>query len=125
MGKRHYERERFYETVFVVKPTLTEEEFKQVVESVKNEITRKGGEILYEEDWGLRQFAYPIEKFNHGRYYLIQFKAVNEGEPPYENLNVPNELEFYYRVNENIIRWLTSKIKKGEVKGQKAVKAEG
>jgi small subunit ribosomal protein S6 len=118
MGKRHYERERYYETVFVVKPTLTEEEYKQVVEAVKNEITRKGGEILYEEDWGLRQFAYPIEKFNHGRYYLIQFKAVNEGEPPYEQLNVPNELEFFYRVNENIIRWLTSKIKKSQVKGQ-------
>ena len=118
MGKRHYERERFYETVFVVKPTLTEEEYKQVVGAVKNEITRKGGEILYEEDWGLREFAYPIEKFTHGRYYLIQFKAVNEGEPPYENLNVPNELEFFYRVNENIIRWLTSKIKKSEVKGQ-------
>jgi len=33
MGKRHYERERYYETVFVVKPTLTEEEYKQVVEA--------------------------------------------------------------------------------------------
>ncbi len=118
MGKRHYERERYYETVFVVKPTLTEEEYKQVVESVKNEITRKGGEILYEEDWGLREFVYPIEKFKHGRYYLIQFRGVNNGEPPYENLNLPNELEFFYRVNENIIRWLTTKIKKSQVKGK-------
>jgi len=119
MGRRHYERERFYETVFVVKPTLTEEEYKQVVEAVKNEILKKGGEILYEEDWGLRQFAYPIEKFNHGRYYLIQFRAYNEGEAPAQNLNLPNELEFFYRVNENIIRWLTSKVKKAEVKAQK------
>jgi small subunit ribosomal protein S6 len=116
MGKRHYERERYYETVFVVKPTLTEEEYRKVVEQVKNEIVRKGGEILYEEDWGLRQFAYPIEKFNHGRYYLIQFRAVNTREAPYEPLNTPNELEFFYRVNENIIRWLTSKIKKSEVR---------
>ncbi len=104
---RHYKTERFYETVFVLKPTLTEEEAKRILEEVKTQITQKGGELLYEEDWGNKSLAYRIENFNHGRFFLLQFKT--------QNPELPNELDFFFRINEDVIRWMNFQIKKEEV----------
>ncbi|NPA41012.1 MAG: 30S ribosomal protein S6 [Aquificae bacterium] len=109
---RHYKTLRFYETVFVLKPTLTEEETKQKAEEIKKFIESKGGEILHFQDWGTKTLAYPIENFNHGRYFLIQYKT--------ENPQLPNELDFQLKINEDVIRWLNFQIKESEViKGAK------
>ncbi len=105
--QRHYKTTRFYESVFVLKPTLSEEEIKQQTEEVRKFIESKGGEILSFQDWGSKTLAYRIDNFNHGRYFLIQYKTSNP--------QLPNELDFYFRIGENIIRWLNFQIKEGEV----------
>ena len=61
-------------------------------------IKENGGEVVYEEDWGLRKLAYPIQKKTTGFYYLVEFKA----EPSFINV-----LETQYRRDERIIRFLT------------------
>ena len=53
---------------------------------------------MYQEDWGLKQLAYPIQKKTTGFYYLIEFKA----EPQFIA-----KLETQYRRDERIIRFLT------------------
>jgi len=105
---RHYKTLRYYETVFALKPTLNEEEVKKKVEQVKEFIKQKGGEILYEEDWGMKTLAYPINKFNNARYYLLQFKT--------QNPQLANELDFQLKIDEDVIRWLNFQIKESEVK---------
>jgi len=57
-----------------------------------------GVEIVYEEDWGLKQLAYPIQKKTTGFYYLIEFKA---------DTQFIEKLETQYRRDERIIRFLT------------------
>ncbi len=104
---RHYKTLRFYETVFVLKPTLNEEEVKKRVEEIKKFIESKGGEILHLQDWGTKTLAYRIDNYNHGRYFLIQFKT--------ENPQLPNELDFQLKINEDVIRWLNFQIKESEV----------
>jgi len=94
---------RHYELVFAVKPTLTEEELKKVIESVKNLITSENGEIYNEEDWGRKELAYPILNFNTAHYYLINYKT--------ENTKLPVKLESSLRISEDIIRFLNFKIK--------------
>lgn len=94
---------RHYELVFAVKPTLTEEELKKVLEGVKNLITSNEGEIYKEEDWGRKELAYPIENFRNANYYIINYKT--------ENTQLPVKLEGNLRINENIIRFLNFKIK--------------
>ncbi|GAB6065018.1 30S ribosomal protein S6 [Aquifex pyrophilus] len=106
---RHYKTLRYYETVFALKPTLSEEEVKKKFEQVKEFIKQKGGELLYEEDWGMKTLAYPIQKFNNARYFLIQFKT--------ENPQLPNELDFQLKIDEDVIRWLNFQIKESEVRG--------
>ena len=67
-----------YETVFISTPVLSETQMKEAVTKFKKIITDNEGEIIHEENWGLRKLAYPIQKKSTGFYYLIEFKG--EGE---------------------------------------------
>ena len=87
-----------YETVFIVTPVLSDAQMKETVQKFKELITGEGGEIVYEEDWGLRKLAYPIQKKTTGYYYLIEFKARGEFVKKYET---------EYRRDERVIRFLT------------------
>ena len=87
-----------YETVFIATPVLSEAQMKEAVAKYVNFIKENGGEVVYEEDWGLKQLAYPIQKKTTGFYYLIEFKA----EP-----SLIARLETQYRRDERIIRFLT------------------
>jgi len=94
---------RYYELVFVLKPTLSEEEISSKVEGIKNLINSNGGEIFNEEKWGRKELAYPIQKFNSGYYFIINFKT--------ENSELPGKLEYNLRLDEDIIRFLNFKIR--------------
>lgn len=107
MARRYYQTERYYESVVVFKPTLTEEEVQRRVQEIKDFIQKKGGEILHITDWGTKQLAYPIQRFNHGRYFIFHLRS--------EKPELPNELDFYYKISEDIIRWLNIQVKKQEV----------
>lgn len=109
-------RIRHYETMFIVKPTLTEEETQAQIATVKENIAKNGGEIVAVDDMGTRQLAYEIEKQKRGHYYVIYFKA------PTESIK---ELERNYRVNENIIRFIFVKYEsKSEIKYFETMTAE-
>ncbi len=87
-----------YETVFIATPVLSDVQMKEAVAKYTNFIKENGGEIVYEEDWGLKQLAYPIQKRTSGFYYLIEFKADSQ---------LIAALETQYRRDERIIRFLT------------------
>jgi len=101
-------RIRHYETMFIVKPTLTQEEIEAQIATVKANIEKNGGEIVSVDDMGTRTLAYEIEKQKRGYYYVIYFKS------PTESIK---ELERTYKVNENIMRFIFIKYEnKAEVK---------
>ncbi len=87
-----------YETVFIATPVLSEPQMKEAVTKYLDLIKENGGEVVYEQDWGLRKLAYPIQKKTTGFYHLIEFKA----EPDFIK-----KLETQYRRDERIIRFLT------------------
>ncbi len=92
-----------YETVFILTPVLSEVQIKEAVDSFKKIITSNGGEILHEEDWGLKKLAYPIQKKSTGYYHLFEFKS--EG-------SLIEKLELEYRRDERIIRYITVRLDK-------------
>ncbi len=92
-----------YETVFIATPVLSDTQMKEAVNKFKKIITDGTGEIIHEENWGLRKLAYPIQKKSTGFYYLIEFKT--EGE-------LISKLETEYRRDEKIIRFLTFRMDK-------------
>ena len=92
-----------YETVFIATPVLSESQMKELVGKFKDFIKKGKGEIIHEEDWGLRKLAYPIQKKSTGFYYLIEYKS--EG-------GFIEKLETEFKRDERIIRFLTVKMDK-------------
>ena len=95
-----------YETVFIATPVLSEAQMKEAVAKYTQLIRDNGGEIVYEEDWGLRQLAYPIQHKTTGFYYLIEFKADSQ---------FVATLETQYHRDERIIRFLTVSMDKDAI----------
>ena len=95
-----------YETVFIATPVLSDAQMKEAVAKYVNLIKDNGGEVVYEEDWGLKQLAYPIQHKTSGFYYLIEFKA----DPQFVAT-----LETQYHRDERIIRYITVTLNKNAV----------
>lgn len=92
-----------YETVFILTPVLPEAQVKDTVEKFKELLKNNKAEIVHEENWGLKNLAYPIANKSTGFYFLIEFKA----EPKFIAT-----LELEYRRDERIIRFLTTALDK-------------
>ncbi len=71
---------------------------KEAVDKYRDFIVADGGEIVWEEDWGLKKLAYPIQKKTTGFYHLFEFRA---------DSSFVAKLETQYRRDERIIRFLT------------------
>lgn len=92
-----------YETVFIATPVLSDVQLKEVVSKFRGIITENGGQVVSEEDWGLKKLAYPIQKKSTGFYTLFQFTG--EGD-------LIEKIETQYRRDERVIRFLTFKMDK-------------
>jgi len=66
---------RNYEIMFIVRPTLTEEEIKAVAENFKNVLTNNGANVTNFKEMGQRELAYEIKKYKNGYYFLINVEA--------------------------------------------------
>ena len=95
-----------YETVFITTPVLSESQMKEAADKYVSFIKENGGEIIAEENWGLKQLAYPINKKTSGFYYLIEFKADSQ---------LVATLETQYRRDERIIRFQTVSMDKDAI----------
>ena len=89
-----------YETLFVVKPTLTEEEIGAQIAKIKDVLTKVDAELLATNDMGMRKLAYPVEKNDRGYYAVLFYKAKGDAIA---------EIERNLKINEEIIKFLTVK----------------
>jgi len=94
-----------YETLFVIKPTLTEEEITAQITKVKDILAKEGAELVGTDDMGMRKLAYPVEKHARGYYTVLFYKA--EG-------TLINELERNLKISEDIIKFLSVKYTKNK-----------
>jgi small subunit ribosomal protein S6 len=92
-----------YETVFIMTPVLSDEQMKETVEKYQKYLITKNAEIVYEDNWGLRKLAYPIQKKSSGFYHLVEYKA----EP-----TIIRDLEIMFKRDEKILRFLTVALEK-------------
>ena len=95
-----------YEAVFILNPVLSEEQIKEAVKKYEDFITSNGGEIVAKENWGLKNFAYPIQNKKSGFYHLFEYTV----DP-----NVISDLELEFRRDERFMRYLTVKLDKHAV----------
>lgn len=89
---------RTYQTVFVIDSLLKIEEIDAVIEKVKRIINNNGGEVKSVDRWEKKRLAYEIKNRQYGYYVEIQFEAPS---------NLVKVLERDYRLDENVLRYLT------------------
>ncbi|MEO0310700.1 MAG: hypothetical protein RIQ89_357 [Bacteroidota bacterium] len=95
-----------YETVFILNPVLSEEQAMDTVSKFKKILTDNGSEIVFENNWGLRKLAYPIQKKNTGFYYLVEHKSKGE---------LIGKLEIELKRDERVMRFLTIALDKDAI----------
>ena len=88
---------RAYETTFVLKPDLEDEEKEAILERVKSVILDHDGEVTGVDAWGKRQLAYEIKDYRSGDYTILQFNA---------NTDVVKELERIFKIMDGVLRYL-------------------
>lgn len=89
-----------YETLVIIKPTLTEEEIAKQVELLESNLTEQGAEISATNKMGMRQLAYEIDKNARGYYTVVYHKS------PADAID---EVERKLRYNEDVLRFFTVK----------------
>jgi small subunit ribosomal protein S6 len=95
-----------YETIYIVKPDLTDEENKALTTRINEVIETMNGEVRKLEDWGIRKLAYPINKLTRGRYMYLR----SDGDA-----TLIAELERRLRIDERVIRYQTVKLEKDTI----------
>ena len=91
-----------YESVIIGRQDLTPSQFETLLEKFIEVIQSFKGEIKKRENWGIRNLAYKINKNRKGHYMLLNIDGPPEAIQEYERL---------MRLDEDIIRFLTIKIK--------------
>jgi len=94
---------RTYQTVIVIDSLLKNEEIDEIVNKVERVISNNGGTKVSIDRWGKKRLAYEIKKRQYGYYVEIVFDA-----PP----NLIHILEREYRLEENILRYLSVHLNK-------------
>lgn len=61
-----------YEIGFIITPEANEEEVKKVIEAVVGIIKKAKGTIDSVDEWGRKNFAYPIGKLHEGYYVFVK-----------------------------------------------------
>ena len=91
-----------YESVVIGRQDLTPIQFETLMDKFISVIQSFKGEIKKRESWGLRNLAYKINKNRKGHYILLNIESPPDAILEYERL---------MRLDEDIIRFLTIKIK--------------
>ncbi len=92
-----------YETVFILTPVLSEKQTKETVEKFKKSLKNCGAKLNFDEAWGLKKLAYPIQKKSTGFYFLFEFEAAGD---------TISKIEVEFKRDERVMRFLTMKMDK-------------
>ncbi len=93
----------FYEHTIIARQDTSPAQIKQLQEKYTKIIESNNGDILKFESWGLMHLSYLIKKNKKGNY--LHFKIKGDGE-------TIKELEKTEKIDKNLLRYLTVKVKK-------------
>ena len=91
-----------YESVIICRQDITKNQLDIIISEFKKIIEDDKGKVLTEEYWGLKTLAYEINKNKKAHYSMLIVESL------------PDKIEEYerkLRLHEDIIRFMTIKIK--------------
>jgi len=90
-----------YETTFITRQDISTQDVDRLTESFIKILEENSGSIVKAEQWGLRDLAYPIKKYNKGYYTFLGINAMPDSI---------KELERRMSLNEDVLRCLSIKV---------------
>ena len=93
----------YYEHTLIARQDISPSQIKQIQEKYTKIIENNDGSIVKFESWGLMHLSYLIKKNKKGNYLHFKFESAP---------NVINELEKNEKLDKNILKFLTIKVKK-------------
>ena len=104
-----------YEHTIITRQDTSISQIRQIKEKYSELILKNKGNIVQTQDWGLMNLSYLIKKNKKGNY--IHFKIECEG-------SLIKELEKSERLDKNLLRFLTVKVKKFDLETNYFVREE-
>jgi len=96
-------RKRIYESVIIINAALEDDQIEATIARMQEVITTHSGEIIDLDKWGRKRLAYPIKKAKSGYYVVFRYNATTD---------LIAVLERNFRLDENVIRYLTIQLDK-------------
>ena len=91
-----------FEHVIILKQSLSSNELSNELKNHTDMVSELIGNVIYQESWGMRNLAYPIKNNKKAFYEFMNI------EMPQENIDLMNSK---LNLNENVIRYLSIKVK--------------
>jgi small subunit ribosomal protein S6 len=86
---------RKYEIMYIIRPTVLEDNRKALIEELNLIFTSRGAEVLNVKEWGTRDLAYEIQKHKKGYYVVLDVKSNDDARIEFDRI---------VRINEDVIR---------------------
>lgn len=92
---------RRYEQIYILRPSLSEDEINKVVENTNQIITDEEGSVISNVKWGMKKLAYPIKKEPQGYYIFADFAATPAAVA---------EVERKFRIDDSVLKYMSIKL---------------
>ena len=86
---------RHYETTYILRPNLGEEQFTEIIERTNAIIIDDGGSIICLDRWGVKRLAYEINREVQGYYVYLNYAAPGK---------TVDEIERIFRIDDRALR---------------------
>ena len=96
-----------YEHTLIAKQDLQENQINSLINKYKDIINMNSGKVLKTEQWGLKNFSHKIKNNKKGFYFHIKFEGTGK---------TINELEKAENIDQMLVRYLTVRVKKHDLK---------
>ena len=96
-----------YEHTFIAKQDLPDNQTKILINKYEDIINKNSGKVLKTEEWGLKNLSHMIKNNKKGFYFHIKFEGIGK---------TIEELEKTQNIDQALIRFLTVRVKKHDLK---------
>tara|TARA_B100000963_G_scaffold338014_1_gene334496 strand:- start:4 stop:330 length:327 start_codon:yes stop_codon:yes gene_type:complete len=90
-----------FEVVLIFNPELSTSNLTSEIENFKDKLTSQSAKIINEENWGLRDLSYNINKFKKAFYNFFQIEASGK---------IIKDLNKELNQSENLLRYIFIKV---------------
>lgn len=89
-----------YEIMYIIRPTVLEDDRKALIEELSAIFTSNGSEVTNVNEWGMKDLAYEIQKHRKGYYVVLDVVSNDEARTEFDRV---------VRIKEDVIRYLILK----------------